>query len=64
MFSSKIQKWNKFGIKQDRNMVITNLTVYHFKKKKLRRFTPLENLSGLTKLLKAGSHEFVIHIKK
>lgn len=33
MFSAKVQKWNKFNIKQDRNLIITNLNVYNFKKK-------------------------------
>lgn len=30
----------------------------------LRRVVPIKNLSGLTKLLKQGSQEFVLHIKK
>ncbi len=33
MFSGKMQKWNKFGIKQDRNFIITNMNFYHYKKK-------------------------------
>ena len=33
MLSCKVYKWNKFGIKQDRNIFITNLNFYHFKKK-------------------------------
>ena len=64
MFSGKVQKWNKYGIKQDRSLVITNLNIYNFKKKKLRRVVPIEKLAGLTKLLKSNSQEFVIHVKK
>jgi len=64
MFSGKVVKWNKYGIKQDRSLVITNLNVYNFKKKSLRRVVPIEQLAGLTKLLKADSKEFVIHVKK
>ena len=30
----------------------------------LRRVVPIKNLSGLTKLLKGGNGEFVIHVKK
>lgn len=51
MFSGKVQKWNKYGIKQDRNLIVTNLNVYNFKRKKLRRVVPIEKLAGLTKLL-------------
>mmetsp|Transcript_1380 Transcript_1380/g.1886 ORF Transcript_1380/g.1886 Transcript_1380/m.1886 type:complete len:217 (+) Transcript_1380:302-952(+) len=64
MFSCKLKKWNKFGIKQDRNFVVSNLNIYNFKAKKLRRAVPIKNLSGLTKLLKQGSQEFVLHIKQ
>ena len=41
MFSGKVQKWNKYGIKQERNLIITNLNVYNFKKKDLRRAFPI-----------------------
>ena len=64
MFSGKCQKWNKYTIKQERSLVITNLNIYNFKRKKLRRVVPIENLAGLTKLLKSDSQEFVIHVKQ
>lgn len=52
MFSGKVLKWNKYTIKQERHLIITNLNVYNFKKKKLRRRVPIERLAGLTKLLR------------
>lgn len=52
MFSGKVQKWNKYTIKQDRSLIITNLNVYNFKRKKLRRVVEIEKLAGLTKLLR------------
>lgn len=78
MFSCRLKKWNKYSIKQDRNFVVTNQNIYNFKQKsksladvisslyclELRRVVPIKNLNGLTKLLKNGSHEFVIHVKK
>ena len=33
MFSCKLKKWNKFSIKQDRNLVVTNMNIYNFKAK-------------------------------
>lgn len=64
MFSGKVQKWNKYTIKQDRSLVITNLNVYNFKRKKLRRVVPIDKLAGLTKLLRPENQEFVIHVKQ
>ena len=64
MFSGKVQKWNKYTIKQDRSLVITNLNVYNFKRKKLRRVVPIDKLAGLTKLLRSENQEFVIHVKQ
>ena len=55
MFSGKVLKWNKYTIKQERHLIITNLNVYNFKKKKLRRRVPIEKLAGLTKLLRADN---------
>lgn len=43
---------------------MSNLNIYNFKAKKLRRVVPIKCLSGVTKLLKQGSQEFVIHIKQ
>ena len=33
LFSCRLKKWNKYSIKQDRNLVITNVNVYNFKQK-------------------------------
>ena len=33
MMSLKLQKWNKYHFKQDRNFVISNLNIYNFSKK-------------------------------
>lgn len=55
MFSCRIKKYNKYLIKQERNFVISNLNLYNFKQKKLQRVVPIKSLTGLTKLLKAGT---------
>lgn len=33
MMSVKLQKWNKYHFKQERNFVISNLNIYNFSKK-------------------------------
>lgn len=63
-FSGKVLKVNKFSMKQDRNIVITNLNLYNFKKKKLRRVVEIKDLAGLTKSLVEGNKEFVVHVKQ
>lgn len=40
MFSGKVQKWNPYGLKQDRNLIITNERLYNFKKKSKSTNTP------------------------
>lgn len=60
--SCKVGKWNPYNWCQDRNFVITNINLYNFKAKKLRRVIALASLVGLTKNLQTGSKEFVIHV--
>ena len=65
MFSGKIQKWNKYGLKQDRSLVVTNLNIYNFSKKKLRRVIQIKHLAGMTKsLYEKNKDEFVVHVLK
>lgn len=58
----KVGKWNPYNWCQERNFVITNVNLYNFKAKKLRRAIGISNLVGLTKNLQTGSKEFVIHV--
>lgn len=63
MFSANVNKWNKYGMRQERQMVLTNLNLYNFHRKKLRRSIVIKQLAGLTKALNEKSSEFVIHVK-
>lgn len=63
MFSANVHKWNKYSMKQERTLVVTNNTIYNFHKKKLRRSVIIKELQGLTKALNEKSSEFVIHVK-
>lgn len=63
LYSARVYKWNKFTIKQERVLVVTNINVYNFHKKKVRRVIPICELAGLTKALHEKSWEFVIHVK-
>ena len=66
MLSAKVSKYNRYsGIMgaQERHFVVTNMCIYNFNKKKLRRVIAIMNLLGITKNLNAKSKEFVIHVE-
>ena len=58
-FSDKIYKINKFGFKQERNIIITDKAIYNLKKTSLKRRIDLKWIKGIT--LSKSSDEFVIH---
>ena len=58
-FSDKIFKINKYGFKQERNIIITDKGIYNLKKTTLKRRIDLKLVKGIT--LTKASDEFVIH---
>ena len=58
-FSDKILKINKYGFKQERNIIISDKAIYNLKKKALKRRIELKVVQGIT--LSKVSDEFVIH---
>ena len=58
-FSDKIQKINKNGWKQGRNMLLTDKAIYNLKKLSLKRRIDYKTIIGMT--LSRQSNEFVIH---
>ena len=58
-FSDKIIKINKYGFKQERNIIITDQAIYNLKKTSLKRRIDLKSIKGIT--LTKASDEFVIH---
>lgn len=66
LFSGIGQKYGFFR-KSERQIVITNLCFYVFKKRVMKRVTPIQAMLGLTKLLNtkgAAAHEFVVHVSR
>lgn len=72
MFSGKVIKYNRFGMKQDRTILLTNLNLYNIKKKgkvtkiipiAFQRKIPIQKLKGATMSTIAGNYEFVVHVK-
>ena len=60
-FSDKISKINKYGFKQERNILITDKAIYNLKKTSLKRRIDFKTIDGIT--VSKLSDEFVIHCK-
>ena len=59
IYSNKITKINSYGIGQDRELILTNESLYNLSKKKLKRKLNYEQLHGVT--LSSVSQEFILH---
>lgn len=59
MFSDKLNKINKYGFSQERNILVTNKGVYNLKKKELKRRIDINTLKGIT--ASKFNDEFVLH---
>ena len=58
-FSDKVQKINKNGWKQGRNLLLTDKSIYNLKKTSLKRRIDYKTVMGIS--LAKQSNEFVIH---
>ena len=61
-FSDKVQKINKNGWKQGRNMILTDKAIYNLKKTSLKRRIDFKAIMGIT--LSKQNDEFVIHCEE
>ena len=59
--STAITKYNDYGLRQGRSLVVTDKAVYNLKKNKVQRRIPLEKLEAMS--LSTQSSEFVLHVK-
>ena len=58
-FSDKIYKVNKYGFKQERNIIITDKAIYNLKNNTLKRRIDFKTILGIT--INKQTDEFVIH---
>lgn len=58
-FSDKVIKINRFGMNQERVIMITNKGIYNLKKKELKRKIEMDKIRGIT--ISKLSDEFVLH---
>ncbi len=62
LFSDKLYKYNPYGWKQERNILISNKFVYNLKKKTLKRKINLHKITAITFSEHKESQEFVLHV--
>ena len=64
LFSAVGHKFNTFGWKQKRTIIITNKGFYNVKDHKLKRKIAIEEISSIVISEKYKNYEFVLHIPK
>ena len=63
MFSGKVRKFNKYGIRQERTLLVTLNMVYNLKDKEVQRQIDIKTIKGLTKSISENQGEFVLHVE-
>lgn len=59
--SCNITKYNDYGFRQERILVLTNEAIYNINKKKIKKRIPYKELEAIS--MSTMSSEFVLHIK-
>ena len=63
VYSCLVSKFNKWGMKQDRTLLLTNMNLYNVKKNQVQRKIAIENFKAITKSLQSNNKQFIVHIK-
>lgn len=63
IYSVAVLKFNRFGLRQDRTLLITNYCIYNIKNEEIKRKIPLYSIQAITKSKLVENFQFVIHIK-
>ena len=63
VFSCSLFKKNRFGMKQERTLLLTNLKLYNVKKNEMQRTIELSKIKGLTKSSDPKrATSFIVHV--
>ena len=62
IFSCVVVKYNRFGMKQERALLLTNFNLYNIKKDQVKRRIDIADIRAMTKSSKPACKEFVIHV--
>lgn len=63
VYSCLVIKFNKWGMKQERTLLLTNQCLYNIKKSHVQRKITVGNIKAVTKSTHPGNQQFIVHIK-
>lgn len=63
VFSCIVKKYNRFNMKQDRTLLLTNSNLYNLKGSQVQRRINISSIKAATKSLKADNSQFIVHVK-
>jgi hypothetical protein len=63
VYSCRVSKFNRWGMKQDRTLLLTNDCLYNIKKNSVQRRINVNGIKAVTKSTQAGNQQFIVHIK-
>jgi len=62
VYSCSVSKFNKWGIKQERTLMLTNTSLYNIKKNTSQRKISIFNIKAVTKSTQPNNKQFIVHI--
>lgn len=63
IFSIIVLKFNRWNMKQERTLLLTNFSLYNIKKDQVQRKIAVNLMNGLSKSMKKDILEFIVHVK-
>jgi len=63
IFSCIVVKFNRWGMRQDRFLLLTNQNLYNIKKDNIQRKISIASIKAMTKSIKEDNQEFIVHVK-
>lgn len=62
VYSTKVLKFNRFGFKQERNLLLTTEKLANIKKKEFQREIRVNAIRALSRSMKKNDFDFIVHV--
>lgn len=63
VFSCVVIKFNRWNLKQDRTLLLTNTNLYNIKKNQVQRKINISSVKAVTKSTKQDNQQFIVHVR-
>lgn len=63
VFSCVVVKFNRWGIRQDRTLLLTNQNLFNIKKDHVQRRIGVQSIKAVTKSTNPNNNQFIVHVK-